>query len=377
MSLHLQNEINKIKLVPLNKSCFMEEKLISQKKPFYPIIKELNDYLKHYNRWVYTPVYYEDLLRFSGSIVVYDENENDTLWIRVYYTDSERVEIDYNLKKVYALLHSDGNETSMPFLNIDAIDYCTFGNSKPFRIKVRNVLNDNFTYFYIKKTDASRAYGLEFEHMLSPYNLNFLINDSTLIEEHIAGIPGDVFIEKYLDQCSPSEQAQIAKEYVKFNERSMIRLLGDMRAYNYVVIPTHDFDQVIYKIRAIDFDQQSFEGKFMVYRPQFFKENFPMISVVKEKLSPDSIVQYKIEERSILVKRILSSVDRLDRLLNIMTLDTITTPENVEKLSSEIYKFSKDVAFKKTKNMGEVLKASFAYVRRNYENLNLSNLIKS
>lgn len=377
MSLHLQNEINKIKLVPLNKSCFMEEKLISQKKPFYPIIKELNDYLKHYNRWVYTPVYYEDLLRFSGSVVVYDENENDTLWIRVYYTDSERVEIDYNLKKVYALLHSDGNETSMPFLNIDAIDYCTFGNSKPFRIKVRNVLNDNFTYFYIKKTDASRAYGLEFEHMLSPYNLNFLINDSTLIEEHIAGIPGDVFIEKYLDQCSPSEQAQIAKEYVKFNERSMIRLLGDMRAYNYVVIPTHDFDQVIYKIRAIDFDQQSFEGKFMVYRPQFFKENFPMISVVKEKLSPDSIVQYKIEERSILVKRILSSVDRLDRLLNIMTLDTITTPENVEKLSSEIYKFSKDVAFKKTKNMGEVLKASFAYVRRNYENLNLSNLIKS
>ena len=377
MSLHLQNEINKIKLVPLNKSCFMEEKLISQKKPFYPIIKELNDYLKHYNRWVYTPVYYEDLLRFSGSVVVYDENENDTLWIRVYYTDSERVEIDYNLKKVYALLHSDGNETSMPFLNIDAIDYCTFGNSKPFRIKVRNVLNDNFTYFYIKKTDASRAYGLEFEHMLYPYNLNFLINDSTLIEEHIAGIPGDVFIEKYLDQCSPSEQAQIAKEYVKFNERSMIRLLGDMRAYNYVVIPTHDFDQVIYKIRAIDFDQQSFEGKFMVYRPQFFKENFPMISVVKEKLSPDSIVQYKIEERSILVKRILSSVDRLDRLLNIMTLDTITTPENVEKLSSEIYKFSKDVAFKKTKNMGEVLKASFAYVRRNYENLNLSNLIKS
>jgi len=377
LSLHLQNEINKIKLVPLNKSCFMEEKLISQKKPFYPIIKELNDYLKHYNRWVYTPVYYEDLLRFSGSVVVYDENENDTLWIRVYYTDSERVEIDYNLKKVYALLHSDGNETSMPFLNIDAIDYCTFGNSKPFRIKVRNVLNDNFTYFYIKKTDASRAYGLEFEHMLSPYNLNFLINDSTLIEEHIAGIPGDVFIEKYLDQCSPSEQAQIAKEYVKFNERSMIRLLGDMRAYNYVVIPTHDFDQVIYKIRAIDFDQQSFEGKFMVYRPQFFKENFPMISVVKEKLSPDSIVQYKIEERSILVKRILSSVDRLDRLLNIMTLDTITTPENVEKLSSEIYKFSKDVAFKKTKNMGEVLKASFAYVRRNYENLNLSNLIKS
>ena len=32
----------------------------------------------------------------------------------------------------------------------------------------------------------------------------------------------------------------------------MIRLLGDMRSYNYVIVPTHDFDQVVYKIRAID-----------------------------------------------------------------------------------------------------------------------------
>ena len=26
-------------------------------------------------------------------------------------------------------------------MKIDAIDYCTFGNSKPFRIKIRNILN--------------------------------------------------------------------------------------------------------------------------------------------------------------------------------------------------------------------------------------------
>tara|TARA_B100000767_G_scaffold261262_1_gene272722 strand:- start:823 stop:1896 length:1074 start_codon:yes stop_codon:yes gene_type:complete len=355
----------------------MEEKLISQKKPFYPIIDELSEYLKYFKRWVYTPIYYEDLLRFLGSVVVYDDNDKDTLWVRVYYSDSERQEIDFNLKKVYVLLHSDGNESSIPFLNIDAIDYCTFGNSKPFRIKVRNILNDNFTYFYVKKTDASRAYGIEFEHMLSPHNLNFLINDSTLIEEHIAGIPGDIFIDKYLDICSPSEQAQIAKEYVKFSERCMVRLLGDMRAYNYVVIPTHDFDQVIYKIRAIDFDQQSFEGKLMVYRPQFFKENFPMISVVKDKLSQDSITQYKVEERSILAKRIQSSGNRLDKLLDIMIIDTISNPLKIQNLAKDIYKFTKDDSFKKTKNMGEILVATFAYVQRNYENLNMTNLINS
>ena len=355
----------------------MEEKLISKKKPFYPIIEELRKYLKHHSRWVYTPVYYDDLLRFSGSVVVFDENDHDTLWVRVYYSDSERVEIDFNLKKVYALLHSDGNESIMAFLNIDAIDYCTFGNSKPFRVKVRNILNDNFTYFYVKKTDASRVYGLEFEHMLSPHNLNFLVNDSTLIEEHIAGIPGDVFIEKYLDDCTAAEQAQIAKEYVKFNERSMIRLLGDMRAYNYVVIPIHDFDKVIYQIRAIDFDQQSFEGKLMVYRPQFFKENYPMISVVKKKLSTDSIIQYKIEERSILAKRILSAGKRLNKLMKIMNVDRISKPENIENLTKELYKFTKDDAFKSCSRMGEVMHASFSFVLRNYKNMNLTNLMNS
>ena len=61
----------------------------------------------------------------------------------------------------------------------------------------------------------------------------------------------------------------------------MIRLLGDMRAYNYVIIPTHDFDQVVYKIRAIDFDQQSFEGDFKVYRPQLFKENKAVVNLQK------------------------------------------------------------------------------------------------
>lgn len=355
----------------------MEEKLISQKKPFYPISSALNRYLKQYNRWVFTPVFYEDLLRFSGSVVVYDAQDKDTLWVRVYYSDSERRDIDSNLKKVYALLHSDGNESSYPYLSVDAIDYCTFGNSKPFRVKIRNILNDNFTYFYVKRTDASRVYGLEFEHMLSPYNLNFLVNDTTLIEEHIAGIPGDEFIAHHLAECSPSEQAQIAKEYVKFNERCMIRLLGDMRAYNYVIIPTHDFDQVVYKIRAIDFDQQSFEGKLMVYRPQFFKENFPMVSVVKDKLKQDSIEQYKIEERSILAKRIISSGNRLKNLVTIMQEDKLSHPENHDKLSSEIYKFTKDEAFQKSRNMGDVMRASFDYVLRHYENQNMANLIRS
>ncbi|MDG2372494.1 MAG: hypothetical protein P8L83_07760 [Flavobacteriaceae bacterium] len=345
------------------------KKLISKKKPFYPISNLLKKYLIDFNRWVDMPIYYGDLLRFQGSVIVYDDNNNDTLWTRVYYSDSELKEIDYNLKKIYTILHSDGNESIITFLNIDAIDYCTFGNSKPFRIKVRNILNDNFTYFYIKKTDSSRVFGLELEHMLSPYNLNFQVNESTLIEEHIAGIPGDIFIREMLPKCSESEQAQIAKEYVKFNERCMVRLLGDMRAYNYVIVPIHDFDQVIYKIRAIDFDQQSFEGRFSVYRPQFFKENQPLIKMIQKKLTHDSIDQYKIEERSIVAKRIMSNEEKINQLLISMKESPITISKNLEKLKLEIYNFTKDKAFIKSKSMGEIMEASLSFLKRNYKNI--------
>ena len=110
----------------------MNERLISKKKPFYPISIELSKYLKDFNRWINGSIFYEDLLRFSGSVSVLDKNDN------------EQKELDFNLKKIYTTLHSDGNDSSIPYLNVDSIDYCTFGNSKPFRIKIRNVLNDNF-----------------------------------------------------------------------------------------------------------------------------------------------------------------------------------------------------------------------------------------
>lgn len=353
-----------------------EEKLMSKKKPAYPVNKKLDTYLDRYNRKIEIPIFYEDLLRFSGSVVVYDSDGEDTLWVRVYYSDFDRKEIDISLKKVYSILHSDGSDRIQEYLNVDAVDFCTFGNSKPFRIKVRNILNDNYTYFYVKKTDASRIYGLELEHMLSPYNLNFLVYKDTLIEEHIAGIPGDVFIKDMLPKCSESEKAQLAKEFVKFNERCMIRLLGDMRSYNYVIVPVHDFDHVVYKIRAIDFDQQCFEGKLKVYRPQFFKENYKMVELVRDKLQKNSVDQYKIEERSIVAKRILSSGNRIKRLVGAVKPDTISLPENIDRLKHEIYELTKDIDFKKSTTMGEVLSLALDFVKRNYEDVSMKQIIE-
>ncbi|MFS4467370.1 hypothetical protein [Maribacter sp. 2210JD10-5] len=354
-----------------------EERLMSKKKPAYPVSKRLDEYLNHYSRKIEIPIFYDDLLRFSGSVVVYDKNDEDTLWVRVYYSEFEREEIDDSLKKVYSILHSDGSNNIHQYLNVDAVDFCTFGNSKPFRIKIRNILNDNFTYFYIKKTDASRIYGLELEHMLSPYNLNFLVYKDTLIEEHIAGIPGDEFIKTMLPKCSEPEKAQLAKEFVKFNERCMIRLLGDMRSYNYVIVPTHDFDHVVYKIRAIDFDQQCFEGKLKVYRPQFFKENYQMVELVRHKLLRDSVDQYKLEERSIVAKRILSSGNRIKKLRSICKGDTISTAPNIDLLKEQIHELTGDLNFKTCTTMGDVLDNALSFVRRNYEDVSMKQIMEN
>ncbi|MGO3181448.1 MAG: hypothetical protein ACTIJ9_01310 [Aequorivita sp.] len=345
-------------------------KLISKKKPAYPITDALLKYLTRHGRTIKIPIYYDDLLRFQGSVSVYDKNGKDTLWVRVYYSEFETKEIDESLKKVYSILHSDGNDNILPYLNIDSVDFCTFGNSKPFRIKVRNILNDNYLFLYIKKADASRIYGLELEDLLSPNHINFLVRKNTLIEEHISGIPGDDFINNHLDNCNHRDKVEIAKEFVKFNERCFVRLLGDMRSYNYVMVLTHDFDRIQYRIRAIDFDQQSYEGNPKVYKPQFLKENIKLVEMTMELLQQTSIDQYISEERSLLAKRATSEKKRLRGLMTCMKNDTISPPEKVEELKMGLFELTGDVNFKKATNMGTVLQSALEFVIRNYKSEN-------
>lgn len=346
------------------------KKLISKKKPAYPISKQLSDYLTKYARNIKIPIYYDDLLRFQGSVTVFDAHGNDTLWIQVYYSEFETKEIEESLKRMYSILHSDGSDALLPYLTIDSIDFCTFGNSKPFRIKVRNILNDNYIFLYIKKADASRIYGLELEHLLSPNHINFLVHGNTLIEEHISGIPGDDFIAQYLENCSEQDKREIAKEFVKFNERCFVRLLGDMRSYNYVMVLTNDFDRIQYRIRAIDFDQQSYEGNQKVYKPQFLKENNILVQLTARVLEDASIEQYKREERSLLAKRATSEKDRLEELLFCMKKDTLSPEDKMKQLRKGLLELTGDINFKKAKNMGEILESALDFIVRNYETEN-------
>ena len=348
----------------------MNKKLISKKKPVYPISKELTNYLIKNGRNVKIPIYYDDLLRFKDAVSIFDENGEDTLWLSTYFSENDQEEIELGLKKIYTILHADGNDSTLPFLSVDSIDYCTFGNTKPFRIKIRNILNDNYTFYYLKRADASRIYGLELEHLLSPNHIDFLFFKDTIVEDHISGIPCDIFIEDHLNRCSLQDKKALAKEFVKFNERCFVRLLGDMRAYNYVIVLTHDFDRIQYRLRAIDFDQQSFEGNIKVYKPQFLKENNTLVEMSLELLQKGSIDQYEKEERSLLAKRAISSDYRLKNLLNCMQTDSISTLEKTSQLKNELFRLTGDLNFKKASNMGEVLKSALDFVIRNYKTEN-------
>jgi len=150
----------------------------------------------------------------------------------------------------------------------------------------------------------------------------------------------------------------------------MIRLLGDMRSYNYVFVVSHDFDQVQYRIRAIDFDQQSYEGALKIYLPQFFKENSTLVKMVEKSLQAESVAQYKNEERSLLAKRARASHLRLEKLIKCMMVDEISKPEKILQLRREVMAMTKDVNFRHAKTMGEILKYALDFVIRNYENVN-------
>lgn len=328
-----------------------------KKKTPYKISTPLLNYLTEAGRTQKIAVQYEDLLRFTNAVSLFDKHNNDTLWLTVAYSQSEMEELNRELTGIYASLKTNGDVKVMEHLHVDRIDFCTFGNSKPFRIKIINNYNDNYDFYYIKLADASRVYGLEWEHILSPNRINYFVHEQTLIEEHIVGIPGDQFIKNNLKDRDLN-QTRLAKEFVKFNERCFVRLLGDMRSYNYVIDVTPDFEDTQYRIRAIDFDQQCYEGSKVLYTPQYFKENLPYVELCIKLLNGNTAKQYQSEERALIAKRIKTSKYRVNQLLEVMTHDDLSTPEKVRLLRNELAEHYKNDAFKKCSNMGELMKQS-------------------
>src|SRR5690606_38259023 len=172
----------------------------SKKKILYPINAELANYLTRQGREVRLPVSHKDLLNFTWSIPINDALGNSTHWEKAIYDKRDWDYLREGLVKIYAILKTEGDMSFANQLDVARIDYCAFGNSLPFRIRIINKYNANSDHYYLKIDDASRIYGLELEHFLSPNRLTYYTDVSTLVEEHIPGLPGDVLVEQYLDR---------------------------------------------------------------------------------------------------------------------------------------------------------------------------------
>jgi hypothetical protein len=328
----------------------------SRKKPIFPVTEPLRNYLKHHGREVKQPVSYQDLLgHITYSVPLKDKHNQDTLWETALYDMRHWDFIREGLVEMYAILKTEGDLSYTKHLDVARIDFCSFANSNPFRIRIVNKFNDNYDHYYIKQADASRIYGLELEHLLSPNRITFYTHGNTLVEEHIPGIPGDLFIKNFLDDPQ-TNKIRLSKEFVKFNERCFVRLLGDMRSYNFVVDITPDIEDYQYRIRAIDFDQQSYEGRRTIYVPQFFKENNAFVEMSLRHLNKDSIEQYQTEERTMMAFRVASSRFRLMELLNIMSRDRVSSPEKLQQLKTQLSQHFKNPAFLKCHSMGQLVK---------------------
>lgn len=333
--------------------------LIKKKKKVYPVSENLLKYLKQYGRGMRLPIKYSDLLRYETSISLYDKKGNDTLWSTIIFPENERNEIYENLRKIYAILKTNGDESLMRHLYVERIDICEYGNTLPFRIKIVNRFNENYDYFYIKQADASRILGLELEHLLSPNRINYVVYNETLIEEHIPGIPGELFIKQFINsENSYLDEIRLAKEFVKFNERCFVRLLGDMHCNNFVIELTPDFDETHYRMRSIDFDQQCYEGNIRVYMPQYFKENNPIIYLGIKGMTPETVKQYQKEERAVMRYRVRSQRYQIKDFMDMMVLEDIAPKENIDELKEGLAKHYNEPKFLKCKTMGSILKQS-------------------
>jgi len=325
--------------------------MISRRKICYPISTSLWNYLAHYSRLSEVPLVYDELLRFTGSIPYENPKGEETLWLEVMYPQEVMDDLRPKLTKIYAMLKIGGDLSLAEHLTVERIDFGEFGNSRPFRIRITNLFNGNSDYYYVKNADASRLFGLELEHILSPNRINYLVNGNTLIEEHIAGVPGDVFIRDYLSDPSLNH-VRIAKEFVKFGERCFLRLLGDMRTVNYVVDITPDFEEVQYRVRPIDFDQPSYEGNLPVYRAPMLPDNKPVEDLVREHLNDQTILQYRAEELSQMSRRAKVERNRLKAILGVMNRTEISSHENLVELRESMVERYGSHAFDSCETMG-------------------------
>lgn len=317
-------------------------------KEVYAVSSSLQQYLQQCKKDVLLPLSYKDLMHYEYSNAIKDEKGKHTHWERVVYSKKFFSVLKEKLQALYVQLKNDTG------IEIESIDFCEFANSMPFRINISNTANNSKDFFYIKSADASRIYGLELEQLLTDNHINFLYHQNTLVEEHIDGIPGDVFLE-LSTSLAKEEKKLLASEFICFNENCFARLLGDMRSYNFVVVKTNSSKNP-FIIRAIDFDQQCYEGKLNLYFPQFYKENYGYVQMATELLSNTAIEEIRVAERKKLAAMMAKNQLRLQALLDTMASEEISENYKVLTLGKELNHYHQTQSFSHHKTMGALVK---------------------
>ena len=175
-----------------------------------------------------------------------------------------------------------------------------------------------------------------------------------MVVEHIVGIPCDEFVLKN-ENVKIENRLRFAKEFVKFNERCFSRLLGDMRAYNFIIEITQDFDNVQYRLRPIDFDQQNYEGRKSIYLPQYYKDNIALVELAQELCNKETAAQYKREEHVAMRKRFLAAKQRTRSLIRKMKKDIVSSQAHIEVLRSDLHLHHNEPKFLEVTTMAEIL----------------------
>lgn len=319
-------------------------------KEVYPVSDALQQYLQQYQRDIALPIDYKALFHYRYTDAIKDAAGKHTHWENVIYTPEIFGELSKQLVATYCLLKG---YTSSNF-QIEAIHFCEFANSMPFRIIIINTDNNEEDYFYVKASDASRIYGLELEQLLTTNTVNFLYHNHTLVEEHIAGLPGDLFLNDHA-KWSDHEKQQLANEFVRFNERCFARLLGDMRSYNFVVITEGGSGKSNYRIRAIDFDQQCYEGKLQLYLPQFYKENYQFVQLTLHALGNEAIEAIRKHEHAQIARLAEQRKTQLNSFFNAMIADEIAENYKIAILKKELNRYHNNSSFDHCATMGAIV----------------------
>ena len=151
------------------------------------------------------------------------------------------------LRTTYAALRSGGDLSTVEHLYVDRVDLCLYGNTLPFRVRIVNRLNENFDYFYVKRADASRVYGLELEHVLSPNAVHFLARVDALNP-----MPTLVFLDIHMEPHNGFEMLAMLRQLPKYDTVPVVAMTASVMNEEIEQLRTAGFNGCIGKPIDID-----------------------------------------------------------------------------------------------------------------------------